>query len=218
MRKLLRNELLAWDEAATALGLNPKARAEELSLLQWIALTNHIAPVGPPNPRLAQEERFPVVDETDHVVRSASRAEVHGNNLLHRAAHVLIFNETGEVYLQKRSRWKDRHPHLWDSSAAGHLNAGEDYDAAARRELEEELGIDAPLEKVVKVPASERFDREFIWLYRGRYDGEIKPNRSEIEYGGFFPASIITDWIAARPDNFAPAFKECWNAYLGKEI
>ena len=37
----------------------------------------------------------------------------------------------GELFLQKRSRLKDRHPNVWDSSAAGHVDAGEEYDEAA---------------------------------------------------------------------------------------
>ncbi len=216
LHKLLRNELRGREVAAITLGLNPKARAEELSLLQWIALVDQISPSRSPSQSEVEEERFPVVDGMDRVLRSASRAEVHGNNLRHRAVHILIFNNAGEVYLQKRSRSKDRHPLLWDSSAAGHLKAGEAYDTAARRELEEELGINVPLEKVVKLPASERTDREFIWLYRGCHNGGFNLNRTEIEYGGFFPASIVTDWIAARADDFAPGFKECWKAYLGK--
>jgi 16S rRNA (adenine1518-N6/adenine1519-N6)-dimethyltransferase len=217
LRKLLREFLPDWEKTTEALGLNPKARGEELSLQQWIALTNHIAPIGPPKPWAAQEEKFPVVDESDHVLRTASRPEVHGNNLLHRAVHVLIFNSIGDVYLQKRSPYKDRHPLLWDSSAAGHVDAGEEYDEAARRELKEELGIDVPLERVVKLPASERTDYEFVWLYRGQHDGDLNLNRTEIEYGGFFPVTIVNSWIQARPEEFAPSFAECWKAYLEKE-
>src|ERR1700724_1399717 len=37
--KLIRKNTLDWENAAVELGLNPKARAEELSLGQWIALT-----------------------------------------------------------------------------------------------------------------------------------------------------------------------------------
>jgi 16S rRNA (adenine1518-N6/adenine1519-N6)-dimethyltransferase len=215
--KLLNEEVPDRNRAANALGLNSKARAEELSLPQWTALTNHVAPATPPRQPAAQEEQFPVVDEADQVLRSASRAEVHGNNLLHRAVHILIFNKTGEVYLQKRSRSKDRHPLLWDSSAAGHVDAGEEYDDAARRELQEELGIDVPLERVLKLPALERTDHEFIWLYHGRHDAEFELNRNEIEYGDFFPAGVVTGWLGARPEDFAPGFAECWKAYLKKE-
>lgn len=209
--KLLQSDVPHWQEVVQALGLAPNVRAEELSLLQWIALTNQVAPVKPSKSHTEQEECFAVVDESDRPVRVASRAEVHANNLLHRAVHVLIFNEKGEVYLQKRARWKDRHALAWDSSAAGHVEASEDYDRTAKRELTEELGIDAPLQKVAKLPASERTDFEFISLYRGSYDGELHPNRNEIEAGQFFPTSVVNNWIKARRDEFAPGFLECWD-------
>ena len=79
----------------------------------------------------------------------------------------LIFNPAGEVYLQQRSRWKDRHPLKWDSSAAGHVADGESYDQTARRELNEELGVTVALQKVSKIPASEHTDQEFIWSVSG---------------------------------------------------
>jgi 16S rRNA (adenine1518-N6/adenine1519-N6)-dimethyltransferase len=149
-------------------------------------------------------------------LRSARRAEVHGNNLRHRAVHILIFNEAGEVFLQKRSRWKDRHPFLWDSSAAGHVSAGEAYDAAAGRELQEELGIQVPLEKIAKLSASDKTGQEFIWLYRGVHPGDFKLNRSEIEAGRFFSTKVVTGWIAARGKDFTPGFLECWKSYREK--
>jgi 16S rRNA (adenine1518-N6/adenine1519-N6)-dimethyltransferase len=216
LRKLLRERVDDWDAISGHLNIDPKVRAEELSLLQWIALANFIAPPVCPDTGLANEERFPVVDQNDKVLRDASRSDVHGNNLRHRAVHILIFNSAGEVYLQQRSRWKDRHPRKWDSSAAGHVAATESYDETARRELEEELGISVRLEKISKLPASERTDQEFVWLYRGEVAGNLSPNRTEIETGAFFPETIVDGWVAARPEDFAPGFIECWKVYRRK--
>ncbi len=217
LQKLLRAQVPDWELVAAKLGFDPKARAEELSLNQWIGLANEIAPLTVPERRTGQEERFPVVDEMDRILRYAYRSKVHGDNLRHRAVHILIFNDVGEVYLQKRSRRKDRHPLLWDSSAAGHVCAGEGYDEAAQRELQEELGINVPLEKVLTVSASIRTGQEFIWLYRGNFQGDPRPNRSEIEAGAFFTPAVVNGWIAARPGDFAPGFMECWKAYHKKK-
>src|SRR6266568_4946946 len=202
LRKLLRTRVPDWDRVASHLDINPKARAEELSLPRWIELANFIAPLPCPDVRLTKTERFPIVDKNDRILGYASRSQVHGNNLLHRAVHILIFNEAGEVYLQQRSRWKDRHPLKWDSSAAGHVGAGESYDETARRELKEELGTTVPLQKVSKVSASQRTDQEFIWLYRGLTSGDLVPHKSEIEQGAFFPPAVIDGWTSARPEDF----------------
>jgi 16S rRNA (adenine1518-N6/adenine1519-N6)-dimethyltransferase len=216
LRKLVAQAIPSWNEAAAALNLNPKARAEELSLQQWIALTNRASPIPSGQPTSPEDEELPVVDQTDHILRHAPRSEVHGNNLVHRAVHVFVFNGHGELYLQKRSRTKDRHPLLWDSSAAGHVGAGEEYDAAARREVSEELGIDLPLKEIARLPASERTGQEFIRLYYGHYNGQVRLNRQEIEYGNFFPAAVVSSWAAARPEEFAPGFRECWQAWQRK--
>ena len=216
LRKLLREYATDWAEVARRVNIDPKARAEELSLLQWIALANFIAPLPRPDTPLTNEERFPVVDKNDRILRYATRAHVHGNNLRHRAVHIFIFNHAGEVYLQQRSRWKDRHPLKWDSSASGHVTAGETYDETARRELKEELSLDVPLEGISKLPASACTDHEFIALYRGVASGDLAPNKSEIEQGAFLPPAIVDGWTSARPEDFAPGFLACWKAFQRK--
>ena len=213
LRNLLREDVPNWDEASSTVGFEPRARAEELTLEQWIALSNLARSRDMSVATQAGSERFPVVDDQDQLLGDASRAEVHGNNLRHRAVHILVFNHLGELFLQKRSRWKDRHPRLWDSSAAGHVDAGEDYDVAANRELREELGVAAELTRVAKLPASEKTGQEFIWLYQARHDGPFELARSEIEHGEFFPTDVVSDWVKARPDDFAPGFVECWQAF-----
>src|SRR5260370_16707293 len=117
----MREERPDWEDAAVELGLNTRARAEELSLEQWIALTNRIAPIPTGVINDAPEEQFPVVDEEDRLKGTALRSKVHANNFLHRAVHVLIFNPVGESFLQMRSPRKDHLPLACDSTAAGHL-------------------------------------------------------------------------------------------------
>src|ERR1700683_2112391 len=101
------------------------------------------------------EEIFDIVNERDEVVGQNTRREVHARGLWHRAVHVLVFNARGEVFLQKRSLKKDIAAGKWDSSASGHLDSGEDYDACAVREVREELGLKVklPLQKIFKIDA-----------------------------------------------------------------
>ncbi|MEY2499963.1 MAG: rRNA (adenine1518-N6/adenine1519-N6)-dimethyltransferase [Verrucomicrobiota bacterium] len=218
LRNLLREEIPEWEDAAESIGFGPRARAEELTLEQWIALSN-LARSSAGNAVVSEaSERFQVVNENDEVIGEATRGEVHGNNLRHRAVHLFIFNGEGELFLQKRSRWKDRHPLLWDSSAAGHVEAGEDYDETAVRELQEELGVSAKLTRIVKLPCSERTGWEFIWLYRGENEGPFTLATTEIEHGEFFPTDIVERWVKARPQEFAPGFLDCWNAFQGTAV
>src|SRR5258707_15743320 len=126
-----------------------------------------------PKVKAGGEEWFDVVNERDEVIGRARRREVHARGLWHRAIHVLVFDRAGNVFLQKRSMKKDLSPGLWDSSCSGHLDAGEDYDAAAVRELGEELGVRVakPLKRWFRVEACEETGWEFVWVYALRHDG-----------------------------------------------
>ena len=92
-----------------------------------------------------------MVNERDEVIGRQTRRIVHATGLWHRAVHVLVFDHQWRVFLQKRSMLKDLSPGLWDSSCSGHLDAGEDYDPAAVRELAEE--IVATEAKVASMPS-----------------------------------------------------------------
>src|ERR1700679_1901927 len=87
---------------------------------------------------------FDVVDEHDRVLHQETRDEVHRRRLLHRAVHILVFNSRGDIYAQRRSATKDTYPGRWTTSCSGHVDAGEDYNHAAFRELAEELGLELP--------------------------------------------------------------------------
>jgi 16S rRNA (adenine1518-N6/adenine1519-N6)-dimethyltransferase len=213
-RKQLKNLLRVdrWPEIASELKVADTARAEELTLEQWIQLTNLLRPVE----GSAQEihrEIFDVVDEADRVIGRNSRHEIHAGKFRHRAVHIFVFNGAGELFLQKRSRWKDVHPGKWDSSAAGHVDSGDDYDATATRELQEELGVIAALKPVAKIEASEATGWEFVRLYETRHDGPFELARSEIETGAYFSPTLIDEWIRSRPQNFATGFMTCWRVY-----
>ena len=216
-RKMLRKAMpthLDWGEVCQQLEITETCRAEELSLETWISATRLYDTHPLKNTPQNEQEIFDVVDEEDQVIRTETRENVHAQNLLHRSVHVLVFNKNNEVFLQKRSKLKDRNPGLWDSSAAGHLDSGESYDSAANRELEEELGItDAPLKFLSKLPPSERTGYEHVGLYLAAHKGAVKYCSSEIECGLWLSQDLINTWIEARPQDFASGFLECWKQF-----
>jgi 16S rRNA (adenine1518-N6/adenine1519-N6)-dimethyltransferase len=158
-------------------------------------------------------EIFDVVDEHDAVLRQASRHDVHTQGLKHRAVHIFVFNEAGELYLQRRSRWKDQHPLRWDSSAAGHVAAGQTYDETAPREVLEELGVEVACTPIAEIEAGSNTGWEFVRVYRAQHEGPFKPAPAEIDSGAFFTLQQIDRWIAARPEDFAPGFLECYRRF-----
>ena len=214
-RKQLKNLLaLDWAAATKELRFSPTARAEELSLEDWIAFARW-ADDHPlmDNPQKG-EELFDVVDERDRVLRQATRRDVHANHWFHRAIHVFVFNWRGELFLQKRSHIKDVHPGAWDSSASGHLDTGESYQAAAVRELQEELSIrDAAPQHLATLSPGEATGWEHVRLYRTDAPKKLRYPCSEIETGAFFHPDLIAHWIQRRPQDFASGFIECFRAY-----
>lgn len=158
------------------------------------------------------EEYFDVVNERDQVIGRETRREVHRTGLKHRAVHVFVFNSRGHVFLQKRSMSKDTSPGLWDSSASGHLDSGEDYDACALRELREELGLrlSASPVRLFKVDACPDTGQEFVWLYQCKNEGPFTLHPEEIERGEWFSPEAVTRFLEERPDDFAPAFDLLW--------
>jgi isopentenyldiphosphate isomerase len=158
------------------------------------------------------KDMFDVVNERDEVVDRQPRSVVHRKGLKHRATHALVFNSRGEVFLQKRSKKKDRQPGVWDSSASGHVDSGEDYDTCVVRELREEIGLSLtqPPERLFKINACEETDQEFVWVYRCQHDGPFALNPDEIDEGDWFAPEKVTSWMAERPQDFATALHFVW--------
>ncbi|MFZ4115691.1 MAG: 16S rRNA (adenine(1518)-N(6)/adenine(1519)-N(6))-dimethyltransferase RsmA [Chthoniobacterales bacterium] len=203
LSSLLKIPIERWLPIMDHLGHPPTIRAEDLSIDDWSYLVDQIAPL----PSKSKEEIFDVVDENDSGIDRQERNFVHVNKLLHRSVHLWIFNTRGELFLQKRSYWKENHPGLWCSSVAGHVMAGENYLEAATRELREELGVTIELKEFHRIPASEATEQEFVVCFFGIAEGPFILQAEEIETGAFFPVETIRKWIASHPEELTPLLK-----------
>lgn len=165
-------------------------------------------------------EYFDVVNEQDVPVSRALRSEVHARGWLHRAVHVLVFDQHGRVFLQKRSMLKDTSPGLWDSSCSGHLDAGEDYDTAAVRELNEELGLvvnELPT-RWFRVEACAETGWEFCWVYYLHSGGPFVLHPEEIEGGEWLCPEEVTQCINKKSEEYSSAFRMIWAIAVTKKI
>ena len=163
-----------------------------------------------------EREILDVVDADDLVVDAMERGEIHRKGLFHRSVHVFLLDEAGRIYLQKRSFEKLEHPGKWDSSASGHVDSGESYQAAAARELEEEIRVKASPEPVLRVRGSEETGMEHSVLFQVRRrttDPEPSPNPREILEGRFFGTGEIEAAIATEPETFSPSFRLLYRLY-----
>ena len=153
----------------------------------------------------SRREIFDIVDEQDKVIGQASRQEAHGNSsLIHRVVHVLVFNSKEELFLQKRSPFKDVHPGKWDTSVGGHVDVGESYEHAALREMREELGMQGTkLEFLHTYLHRNYYESEFVRSYRCCWDGSVRTDPEEIAEGRFWTLKEINE---SDPLLFTPNF------------
>lgn len=160
----------------------------------------------------SDEEQFDVVDADDRVIDRQPRSLVHAQRLRHRAAHVLVYDDTGRLYVQRRAWTKECSPGRWDSSAAGHVASGEDYASAARREVEEELGIpvEATLTPMFKIAASADTGEEFVWVYSTVTSRSVSPDPVEIIDGRWCTPAEIGEWLTRSPTAFTATFRLIW--------
>ena len=158
---------------------------------------------------------FYVVDEEDNVIGKATREECHvGNRLIYRSVYVFVLNDKNELFLQKRSMLKDLYPGYYTGSASGHVDYGEDCEDAARRELKEEQGIEAPLQRLCKFKSFSEIEREISILFLCRHNGPFQVNKKEISEAEFMNIEEIKRILETNKRKFAHGFKIAFKEFL----
>ncbi len=149
------------------------------------------------------------------------RAEIHRLGKYHRAIHLYLFNSSNELLLQKRSLTVDNFPGVFSISVLGHVNAGEFSADTVRREVEEELGIDASGLKIdflfsyfSEATLNETYiDRQFndIYVTRAEFDPAlIRFDPSEVSAVEFVSFERFREMLADPASSLAPVYaNEC---------
>lgn len=139
-------------------------------------------------------EIFDIVDLDDSVIGQKTRMECNTNpKLIHRCIFILVYNDQGEILWQKRSMGKDTAPGLWVTSVSGHVDAGEDYQQAANREIKEELGIGPPLEFLGKFLFRYPEENEFSAIFKADSNGPFPFDCREISEVSFMTVQALLE-------------------------
>lgn len=164
-----------------------------------------------------------IVNQNDKVIGSSPRKAAVESGKIHRIVRIFVFNPAGELYLQKRPGSMDVGRGKWDQSAGGHVDAGEEYEAAAHRETEEEIGLSGlALEDIVTYYEEFEHDvhghllKRFNRIYRTETDQEPKPNTDEVAGGKWMEMGKLDHWMTDKPEEFTQGFRSALRRY--KEI
>ena len=158
-----------------------------------------------------EEELVLLVDAHDNVIGEAPKLQAHRDGVLHRAISVFIFDRDGRILLQQRAAGKYHSAGLWSNASCTHPRPGEEAIDAARRRLQEEMGIDADL------------DFRFSFLYRAELDSgltehevdhvftgttteEPRPDPAEVGAWRWVEPDDLARELASSPDHFSAWF------------
>ena len=138
-----------------------------------------------------------------------TRGEIHRLGKRHRAVRLYWFNAAGELLLQRRAATVDHGPNLYSISVVGHVAAGESSAQTMRRELEEELGVDASTLSVdflfshyqEATLRDDYVDRQFndIYVTRGELDlATVRFDPHEVAEVKFVPFADFLTMLADK--------------------
>lgn len=162
------------------------------------------------------DEKLILVDEDDNILGYKDKLESHrGDGVLHRAFSVFIFNDAGDVLMQKRHPDKMLWGNFWSNSCCSHPRQGESYEIATQRRIKEELGITTPLVFLYQFQYQAKFknigsENELCSVYVGRSNDPITVNPTEIADWKFIPPEELDADVDANPDQYTPWFKMEW--------
>ncbi len=144
-------------------------------------------------------ELVDVIDADGRTIGVVPRCEMRGRRLPHRCTYVLVFDCQGRLFVHMRTATKDVYPSHWDIAIGGVLLAGESYAEGVRREIGEELGIDAAAEELFPFRYEDPATFVQAMVYRLAHDGPFQLQAEEIVRGEFLSWPEVRERIAREP-------------------
>lgn len=150
-------------------------------------MKNAIDTTPPPTVRPSADDVV-LVDEHGSPIGRAPRLEVHdARTPRHLAFSVHLFDGAGRVLLTRRAVTKKTWPGVWSNSCCGHPRPDESVEAAVRRRVGEELGLDIvdltpelPDFRYDAVDASGIVENEICPVFSARVGGPVRPDPAEV--------------------------------------
>lgn len=163
-----------------------------------------------------KEEMLSEVDKEGKVIGVMTRSEAHnGSKRLHPVIHVHIFNNKGELLLQKRSLTKTIQPGKWDTAVGGHIAHGEKIEIALERESFEELGIqNLNFQFITKYVWNSEIESELVFVFAATVNDFNFIANDEVTEARFWSAKELN--ANCGRNIFTPNFESEYKAIVSK--
>lgn len=161
------------------------------------------------------EEQVALYDEAGRVAGSVPRSIMRARNLRHAASSIVVRDSAGRIYLHRRTTTKDVYPGLLDFAAGGVVLAGEDPDAGAVREVEEELGVTGvALEPLGVADYADDATRYRAFRYVAVWDGPVRWQPEEVAWGEWVTVEDLVRLIDEEPETIVPDSVAVWSGIV----
>ena len=171
-----------------------------------------------------------LVTERDEEIGTMEKMEAHRRGVLHRAFSIFIFDDRGNMLLQKRAKDKYHGGGLWSNACCSHPFPHETIEEAAERRLREELGFQTTIEKAFSFTyraavENDLIEHEFDHVFFGTHEGKLNPNKEEVEAVTYLSMEDLEIKIQEQPAKFTkwfcivfPQVKEWYRHSYGRQI
>jgi len=165
-----------------------------------------------------KEDKVILVDVNDNQIGLMPKLEAHEKGVLHRAFSVFIFNNNGELMLQKRALTKYHSPGLWTNTCCSHQREGESNIYSAKRRLIEEMGFVTELYEKTSFIYKAKFENGLIeheldHIIVGNYNQSPIINSFEVDSWKWMSMEDIKNNIKDQPYNYTAWFKIIFEKY-----
>jgi 8-oxo-dGTP pyrophosphatase MutT (NUDIX family) len=143
-------------------------------------------------------EPVEVVDEHGRVLEVVSRADMRARRLRHRCTYIVVVDDGDRLIVHRRAAWKDVWPDRWDVAFGGVVAVGEPWEDAARRELQEEAGVDADLRPLGSGTYDDADVSVLGRVFLARHDGPFTFPDGEVAATDRIPLDEIEHWMIGR--------------------
>ena len=155
-----------------------------------------------------------IVDANGQAIGTMDKMAAHRSGTLHRAFSVFIFNNKGQLLLQRRALDKYHSGGLWTNTCCSHPKPGEFILDAAHRRLQEEIGIDCELKEIFQFSYRHEFENglienEYDHVFIGISDQLPSPNPDEVAGFRYMDTDLLIFELFEQPDQYTVWFKIC---------